>query len=122
MVTRKAIKKAAGLTRDAAIEALYKMCLDAEAEGKGELALAVRKELNKLLGFYQAPPPTAEEADKESETLAAIRAHLEPLELGPPETPVDELVRLAVIRITNIDHSAGTPAEQTIKEVAPELI
>jgi hypothetical protein len=111
MVTRTAIKEAAGLSREEAIEELNVLYREVMAENNTTAALAIRKELHKLHGLYQTPPPV-EESDDESETLAAIREHLEPLELGPPETPVVELVRLAVIRITNTDHLVGTPADK----------
>jgi len=64
--------------------------------------LAVRKELSRLLRLYdqakvQEMPDFTE---PEGETLAAIREHLEPLGLAPEGTDIVELVRLAVIQLT----------------------
>jgi hypothetical protein len=100
MVTRTAIKEAASLTRERAIEKLNSLLAQAEADSDTKAALAVQKELNKLHGLYQ-PQADTDDDDGDSAVLAAIREHLEPLELGPPETPVEELARLAALRILN---------------------
>ena len=97
--TKKTTKKAAGLTREEAIADLIRRMAEAQEKGDDNIELAIRKELHRLLGFYQAPEPV-EESEVESATLAAIREHLEPLGLAPAGTDIVELVRLAAIRIT----------------------
>ena len=100
MVTRTAIREAAELTREEAIRELDSLYQQAQVDGDIKAALAVRKELHKLHGLYQAPDRT-DEPDGESEALAVIRGHLEPLGLAPEGTPVEELARLAALRILN---------------------
>jgi len=69
-------------------------------------ALAVQRELNRLLDLYQSPrePPEKEvtDPDREEKALAEIqaaKAYLTPLRLGDEKTPLVELCRLAVLRI-----------------------
>ena len=67
-------------------------------------ALLTRKELNRILGLYENEVEITEaDEDEENEQLEEIRRHLEPLQLAPPGTPIVELVRLAVIRIAEMD-------------------
>ena len=66
-------------------------------------ALLTRKELNRILGLYENDVEITESDDEENEQLEEIRRHLEPLQLAPPGTPIVELVRLAVIRIAEMD-------------------
>lgn len=75
------------------LRALY----EAAVEPKDRLA--VRKELNKVLGHYDAPAE-ADADSAESETLDEIRSHLEPLGLAPEGTPLPELARLAALKLT----------------------
>jgi hypothetical protein len=60
-------------------------------------ALAAQKELNKLLRLYAGATAdgTGPDAAEATADLLAIRAHLSGLDLGSPETPTVELVRLA---------------------------
>jgi len=64
--------------------------------------LSIRKEINKLYRLYEKLTAAAESAADtgESETLAEIRSHLEPLGLAAEGTPLMELVRLAALKIT----------------------
>ena len=63
--------------------------------------LGIRKELNKVLKIYAYQAAAESAADTgESETLAEIRSHLEPLGLAAEGTPLMELVRLAALKIT----------------------
>ena len=83
-------------SHEEAVAELWKL-YNAAVEPKDRLA--IRKELNKVLGHYHAPAET--DADTaESETLAEIRSHLEPLGLAPEGTPLPELARLAALKIT----------------------
>ena len=60
--------------------------------------LAVMKEIIRLLEKNPVPDDAADD-DAESETLAEVRQHLEPLGLAPEGTPLPELARLAALRI-----------------------
>ena len=65
--------------------------------------LAVRRELNKLHRLYDVLLAVEEDASDdggESEMLAEVRGHLEPLGLAPEGTPLPELARLAALKIT----------------------
>jgi len=65
--------------------------------------LAVRKELNRLHRLYEKTLERQAETEgesAESETLAEVRSHLEPLGLAAKGTPVEELARLAALKIT----------------------
>ena len=64
--------------------------------------LAIRKEMNRLHRLYviQLESDDAAEDTAESETLAEVRQHLEPLGLAPEGTPLPELARLAALKIT----------------------
>ena len=56
--------------------------------------------MNKLYRLYDVLLALEESADDgESETLASIREHLEPLGLAPEGTELPELARLAALRI-----------------------
>lgn len=60
-------------------------------------ALAAQKELNKLMDLYRAEPGEANsegESAAEKEINAAL-AHLQPLEIAHPDTPLSELCRIA---------------------------
>lgn len=69
-------------------------------------ALAAQRELTKL--FDLARPPT-DAAGPANEEAAAIRRHLEPLDLAEPGTPTVELCRLAVGRIIDLEAAANAP-------------
>jgi hypothetical protein len=82
---------------------IYRRALSAQ---DAKTALAVQKELNRLLDLYRpaAKPPPAAPGDRPSspaavDEMAAARAHLAPLGLGNESTPLAELCRLAVLRI-----------------------
>ena len=63
--------------------------------------LGIRRELNKMYRHYDAMAAIEAAADPgESETLAEIRSHLEPLGLAAEGTPLMELVRLAALKLT----------------------
>jgi len=64
--------------------------------------LNVRRDLNKLYRLYDvllAVELDATDDGGESEILAAIREHLEPLGLAPEGTELPELARLAALKI-----------------------
>lgn len=61
-------------------------------------ALNIQKEINRLGG---GEDPEAEDLAVAAEELRRCREHLEPLELGPPDLPVSELVRLAVCKLAS---------------------
>lgn len=65
-------------------------------------ALSAQRELNKLLRLYH-PGEDEDGANPDragqSGDLDAVRQHLEPLELGPPDTPIEELARLAALAV-----------------------
>ena len=58
------------MTREEAIKDLQRQLTEAQADGDRKTELAIRKELHRLLGFYQASE-AVEESDVESATLAA---------------------------------------------------
>lgn len=68
-------------------------------------ALAVQRELNKLLSLHQPAPANDADAAEEHQNpeADAIRSHLEPLKLGPDGTPLVELARLAALAILEAD-------------------
>ena len=71
--------------------------------GERKHRLAVRKELNRLHRHYEKTLEQESEASAgsdESEILAEVRNHLEPLGLAAEGTPVEELARLAALKIT----------------------
>ena len=61
--------------------------------------LAVLKEMIRLLEKNPVPDDAAD-GGAESETLAEVRQHLEPLGLADYGTPLPELARLAALKIT----------------------
>lgn len=71
-------------------------------------ALAIQKEINRLLGLYKetvdggARDPASESALAEIE---AVKTHLLPLELLPAELPVSEHARIAAAMI--VQHRSG---------------
>jgi len=74
-------------------------------------ALAVQKELNRLLDLYRSPRETKKAAvDRPSPDAAALaeitaaREYLTPLGLGNEETPLSELCRRAVLRMIKDGH------------------
>jgi hypothetical protein len=76
------------------------------ASQDAKTALAVQKELNRLLDLYRAAAPSPQAVgDRPSPNasatveMAAARAHLTPLGLGNERTSLAELCRLAVLRI-----------------------
>lgn len=67
-------------------------------------ALAAQKEINRLVGLYEknreaSPPVDGEPATINAEELAAIGAHLLPLNLAPADYPLNEHARIAAERI-----------------------
>ena len=84
-------------TRDDVVRELRELYNEA-VEPKDRLA--IRKELNKVLGHYNPQAAEADADSAESETLDEIRSHLEPLGLAPCGTPLPELARLAALKIT----------------------
>ena len=83
-------------TRDDVVRELREL-YEAAVEPKDRLA--VRKELNKVLGHYDTPAE-ADADTAESKTIDEVRSHLEPLGLAPYGTPVTELARLAALKLT----------------------
>ncbi len=75
-------------------------------------ALAVQKELNRLLKLHRQPasaesPKTTLAVDPNATAdaeIAAARAHLAPLKLGNEKTPLAELCRLAVLKLIESEH------------------
>lgn len=61
-------------------------------------ALNIQKEINRLGG---GEDPEAEELAGAADELRRCREYLEPLELGPADLPVSELVRLAVCKLAS---------------------
>jgi len=87
---------------DKALAELRELCDgDVAHDDAWKRRLAVRKEMNRLLGLYTIWQREVDAADDgESETLTEIRQHLEPLGLAPEGTPLPELARLAALKIT----------------------
>ena len=86
-----------------ALRELRQLCDEDVPLDERKHRLAVRKEMNRLHRLYDVLLALdAEAADDggESETLAAIREHLEPLGLAPEGTQLPELARLAALKIT----------------------
>jgi len=74
----------------------------ANAQADFPIALSAQRELNKLLALHRpagTETAAAPESNSAAETEDAIRQHLEPLELAPPETPLPELARLAALAL-----------------------
>ena len=73
-------------------------------ESERKVRLSVLKERLRIEGVYDLAKQTTqdESADEreESEVLAQIRQHLEPLGLAPEGTALPELARLAALKIT----------------------
>jgi len=87
-----------------AISELTQLCHDTDDLDERKFRLSVRKELNRVhrLYVFQTAAVAAAAADTgESSCLAAIREHLEPLGLAPEGTPLEELARLAALKITD---------------------
>ena len=85
-----------------ALRELRQLCDEDVPLDERKHRLAVRKEMNRLYRLYDALLALeVEAADNgvESETLAAIREHLEPLGLAPEGTQLPELARLAALKI-----------------------
>lgn len=71
-------------------------------------ALASQKELNRLLALYPQPQAaTPAGNDRDAAELAAVREHLEPLGLAGPDTPLDELARMLVGRLVELEAQAA---------------
>jgi hypothetical protein len=86
---------------EAAIRELRDLCDETVDLAERKHRLAVRKEMNRLYRLYEKLAAIESAADSgESETLAEIRSHLEPLGLAAEGTPLMELVRLAALKIT----------------------
>jgi hypothetical protein len=66
-------------------------------------AVAVQKELNRLLDLYRPPSRNAGDANAgAAEELAAVRAYLAPLKLAAEATATAELARLAVSELMEL--------------------
>jgi len=78
------------------LDDLYKNALRAM---DAKTALAIQKEISKLLDLYRRPElPAGEGAEGGTlaeQELEAIRQHLEPLKLAPDGYPLHELARIA---------------------------
>jgi len=85
-----------------ALSELRRLCDEDVPLDERKHRLAVRKEMNRLHRLYviQLEPDDAADGDAESETLAEVRQHLEPLGLADAGTPLPELARLAALKIT----------------------
>jgi hypothetical protein len=69
-------------------------------------ALQAQRELNKLLGLYVKPPPSAEDmhpqqAGESARILDLVAGHLVPLGLAASDDPIEEHARLAAEAIRN---------------------
>jgi hypothetical protein len=66
-------------------------------------ALAIQRELNRLLNLYPTePPPTT--TTHENPEVSLARDYLAPLKLGPTDLPLSELCRRAAARLTRSEH------------------
>ena len=85
-----------------ALSELRRLCDEDVPLDERKHRLAVRKEMNRLHRLYVIQLESDDSADDggESETLAEVRQHLEPLGLAPEGTPLPELARLAALKIT----------------------
>ena len=73
-------------------------------------ALAVQKEINRLLGLASPMAPDAPAAGDHHDAaaeLAAVREYLDPLELGFESTPTSELARRAVAELIRLTDAAA---------------
>lgn len=92
---------------------IYRRALAAQ---DAKTALAVQKELNRLLDLYRpsAAPPEKTGGERSlpdssaTAEIAAARAYLVPLKLGDERTPLSELCRLAVLRIIDDGDGKGS--------------
>ena len=90
------------------LEAIYSK---ASAERDLKTALQAQREMNQLLGLYRdkrAPDPGpdgSQDGPSVDPRVAAIEGHLRPLGLAPPETPIEEVARLAVQKILELAES-----------------
>jgi hypothetical protein len=74
----------------------------ANAQADFPIALSAQRELNTLLALHRpagTETAAAPESNSAADTEDAIRQHLEPLELAPPQTPLPELARLAALAL-----------------------
>jgi hypothetical protein len=112
--TKRRIQIAADYNRDqqigTAVVRLNDLYRRALAIQDTKTALAAQKELSRLLCLYSAPAPAAGErpADQAGE-VEAIRAHLEPLDLGGENDSTEELARRAALRILAADAATNPP-------------
>jgi len=104
----------AALDRDAEIGIAYKrlnsLYDQANTAKETNVALAVQRELNKLIGLYRVDPADAGLGAADSgdhETLVTIRAHLLPLALASAEYPIEEHARLAAVIVRAQKYADG---------------
>ena len=89
---------------DKALAELRQLCDENIPSDVRKDRIAIRREMNRLLGLYTILQKDAAEdrlTTEEADTLTEIRGHLEPLGLAPEGTPLPELARLAALRITD---------------------
>lgn len=109
------ITRAADVHRDEefgkAVKRLENLFSDSNKIKDYKTALAVQKDLSRLIGLYPTGTQQAAETgeSEESAALARIREHLEPLDLAPPGTPVEELVRLATLIVFETRYAEKQP-------------
>ena len=86
---------------DEAVDYLLQLCDESVDLAERKHRLTIRRELNKMYRFHlmQLEWFDADDGGAESETLAEIRQHLEPLGLADYGTPLAELARLAALKI-----------------------
>lgn len=65
-----------------------------------KIQLDCLKETSKLLSLYQPKDVVIDAASTENPDLEKIKKYLEPFGLGPPETPIVELVRRLTLLFT----------------------
>jgi Mn-containing catalase len=87
-----------------AIEALEELKNDENTDVKvNNFKLKVLKEQIKIQEKYTKEGEQNDEEVVESEELIAVRNHLELLNLAPAGTPIDEIARLATLKIMDLE-------------------
>lgn len=101
---RRLVTLAADYDRDEelgrAIRRFHEIYAAATAGKEHRCAIDAQRELCRLMRLYEDPEAAGLATDSGAEReLEAVRAYLTPLNLAGPDTPTDELARLAVERI-----------------------
>jgi len=101
---RRLVTLSADYVRDEELGRAIRRLNDIYSEAVTAKELKIRldavKELSRLMRLSDAGDPDGDGPSTDANTdLAAIREHLEPLQLGPAGLPVVDLVRLAVDRL-----------------------